>query len=244
MIDPASQLTPPQAHDLIPPALDIYLHLGDLVSLGHWALVAIDKMGGPNIASEIGEWFAGDWQEVSRSADALTRLGAFCTTAAQGIGDGAGLVARTWDGQAADAATAYFTTLAKNLSDMKTHFDDIADQFEKTAFGVKELANAAGSLVESLADYAIIAGISLAAAFLTSFTGAGAVAGGAGAGYSIYKGAMTIRELLEIRAKVWNACEVVLGLTAGSLSALEGFSTQKLPGAYDNPLVGDRTRSN
>jgi hypothetical protein len=48
-VDPSGVLTPPVSHELIPPALDFYLHLGDLVSLGHWALVAVDHMGGPNI---------------------------------------------------------------------------------------------------------------------------------------------------------------------------------------------------
>lgn len=120
---------------------------------------------------------------------------------------------------------------------MQVHLDDIAQQFESTAFGVKELASSVGSLVESLVDYTIMAGIELAAAAATSWTVVGGIAGSAGAAYSIIRGALVVREILEIRATVWTACEAVLGLIAGSLSAIRGFSTLKLPAADDNPLV-------
>lgn len=85
MDDPSAALTPPEAHSLVPGPVDTLLHIGDLVSLGHWTLVAIDRMGGPNIAAEIGDWFAGDWEAVSRSADALRKLGSFCHLAARGV---------------------------------------------------------------------------------------------------------------------------------------------------------------
>lgn len=236
-MDPSVELTPPVAHALIPPALDFYLHIGDLVSLGHWALVAIDFMGGPNIPQEVGEWFAGDWQEVSRAADALTKLGAFCSTASDGVKAEITRLERSWEGEASEAAVEYFTGLSSVLWQMKPNFDDIADQFQDTAFGVKELANAAGSLVETLADLAIVAGVSLAAAFASSWTGVGAAIGTAAAEYAVVRGVLVVKELLEIRAKVWNVCEAVLGLIAGSLSALEGFSTVPLPAGYDNLLV-------
>lgn len=237
MDDPALVLAPPEADPLIPAALDTYLHVGDLISLGHWAMVAIDKMGGPNIPQEVGEWFAGDWSEVARSADALRRLGEFCDQTAEGIAADLGVLRATWDGKAATAATTYFTDLSEALKTQRANFDDIASQFESTAFGVKEMANAVGSLVESLADYAIAAGISLAAAAASSWTVVGGIAGASGAAYSIYKGAKVIGELLDIRAKVWVACEALMGLIAGSLSSIQGFSSVRLPGAYNNSQV-------
>lgn len=90
--------------------------------------------------------------------------------------------------------------------------------------------------MESLADYAIAAGISLATAAASSWTVVG-IAGASGAAYSIYKGAQVIQELLDIRAKVWLACEALLGLLAGALSALDGFTNAALPGGYNNSQV-------
>jgi hypothetical protein len=235
--DPSAVLTAPQAEPLIPPAMDTFLHLGDLISLGHWALVAIDKMGGPNIAQEVGEWFAGDWSEVSRSADALRKLGEFCDVTAQGITADLEKLRVTWDGNAAAAASTYFLGLADSLAAQQANFDDIASQFDSTAFGVKEMANAVGSLVESLADWAIAAGISLAAGAASSATVIGGILGAGGAGYSLWQGGKVVKEILEIRAKVWVACEALLGLIAGSLSSIEGFSTVELPGAYNNTQV-------
>ena len=234
MDDPAAQLIAPVADPLIPPAMDVYLHIGDLISLGHWAMVAIDKMGGPNIPQEVGEWFSGDWSEVAKAADALRRLGDFCDAAGDAVTKELATLDATWDGKAAAAASTYFTNLASTLTMQVSNFEDIASQFDSTAFGVKEMANAVGSLVESLADYAIAAGISLAAAAATSWTIVGGIAGASGAAYSIYKGAKVIQELLEIRAKVWVACEALMGLIAGSLSSIEGFTSEQLPGAYNS----------
>lgn len=237
MDDPAAKLTAPVADPLIPAALDTYLHIGDLISLGHWAMVAIDKMGGPNIPQEVGDWFAGDWSEVGRAADALRNLGDFCDAASRAVSEELGTLDTTWDGKAAAAASTYFTNLASTLSSQVSNFKDIAGQFDSTTFGVKEMANAVGSLVESLADYAIAAGISLAAAAASSWTIVGGIAGGAGAAYSIYKGAKVIQELLDIRAKVWVACEALIGLIAGSLSSIQGFTSEQLPGAYNSGTV-------
>ncbi len=234
MIDPTAALTTPVATPLIPSAMDTFLHIGDLISLGHWAIVAIDKMGGPNLSVEIGEWFAGDWEEVGRAANALENLGTFCQKSSDAVNEELAALLGGWDGKAAAAAETYFSNVASQLSAMKANFDDIASQYETTAFGVKEFANAVGSLVESLIDYAIAAGISLAAAAASSWTVVGGIVGGGAAGYSIYKGAKIVAEILDIRAKVWTACEALLGLIAGSLSSLDGFTTEQLPGAYNN----------
>lgn len=235
--DPARTLVAPTADPLLPPALDAYLHIGDLISLGHWALVAIDKMGGPNIAQEIGEWFAGDWEEVTRSASALEHLGEFCDATSEGVRSELEHALAGWDGKAADAASSYFGDLADALATQAGNFRDIARQYTGTAFGVKELASAVGSLVESLVDYAIAAGISLAAAAASSWTIVGGLAGGAAAGYSIVRGAQTIKLILEIRAKVWTACEALMGLIVGPLAAIDGFTSIELPGSYDHPSV-------
>lgn len=237
MRDPAATLTPPVADALIPPAMDVFLHIGDLISLGHWAMVAIDKMGGPNIPQEVGEWFAGDWTEVGKAADALRNLGEFCDVAADGVTKELATLDATWDGKAAAAASIYFTNLADTLGEQVANFDDIASQFDGTAFGVKEMANSVGSLVESLADYAIAAGISLAAAAASSWTIVGGIAGGAGAAYSIVKGAKIVKEILEIRAKVWTACEALMGLIIAPLASIQGFTSVQLPGAYNNETV-------
>lgn len=237
MADPAAVLTAPEAHPMLPPALNTYLHIGDLVSIGHWAMVAIEFMGGPKIPEEVGKWFAGDWAEVSRSADALRKLGTFCEAMGDEVVGATNTVRADWDGAAAGAAADYFLRLAGGLRRQKTNFDDIAHQYEKTAFGVKELASACGSLLESLIDWAIAAGISLAAAAASSWTVVGGVLGSGAAGYSIYRGAMTVKEILEIRAKVWTACEALIGLISGPLGSLNGFTAVALPAGYDNPQV-------
>lgn len=236
-VDPATTLAEPVANQLIPPAMDQFLHIGDLLSLGHWAFVAIDMMGGPDIPEAVAEWFAGDWSEVSRAADAMRHLGEFCTVAAGSITFADDQVLKTWSGRAASSADSYFDGLSASLTAQAPNFTSIGGQFETAAFGVQELANAAGSLVETLADYAIMAGISLAAAAASSWTIIGGIIGGGSAAYAIARGVKTIAELMDIRAKVWMCCEALMGLIAGPLSVIKGFSSVQLPLPYDHPDV-------
>ncbi len=236
MTDPQTVLTPPVATDPIPPLADTFLHIGDLISLGHWGFKAIDLMGGPNIPEEVGEWFAGDWSEVSKSADALRNLGDFCGIAAENLEAKSETCTASWHGKAATAASAYFLDLSSALSGQRAHFHDIATQYDGTAFGVRELAVACGSLVEALADYCIAAGIALAAA-ATNFWNPVGWGAGAGAAYSIAKGAETVKQIIEIRAAVWTGCELLMGLIAGSLSSIRGFTEVELPAAYDHRQV-------
>ncbi len=236
-VDPATALVEPVADPLIPAAMDQFLHIGDLLSLGHWAFVAIDMMGGPDIPEQVAEWFAGDWSEVSRAADAMRHLGDFCSVAAGSITFAGDQVQQTWDGRAATAADTYVDGLSSALSAQAPQLSSIGGQFDTAAFGVQELANAAGSLVETLADWAIAAGISLAAAAASSWTIIGGIIGGGSAAYSIAKGVKTVAEIMEIRAKVWMVCEALMGLIAGPLSVIKGFSSVQLPLPYDHPDV-------
>ncbi|MEO5609179.1 MAG: hypothetical protein ABIQ61_05705 [Ornithinibacter sp.] len=236
MADPAAELTAPVATPAIPASFDTLLHVGDLISLGHWALKAIDLMGGPNLAEEVGEWFAGDWSEVSESADALRNLGDFCVVAAEEVRGDAEVCMEHWSGNAAADASTYFFALADRLQEQRGNFTELASQYDGVAFGVKELANAVGSMVESLIDWAIAAGVSLLAAAANSWNpfGWGAAAG---AGFSIYKGTQVVTEILEVRAKVWTACEALMGLATLPLAGIASFSAVELPGAYDHRQV-------
>ena len=85
MRDPSVVLTAPQAEPLIPENLNAALHLSDLISIGWWANWILKSATEVDVYGEIGSWFAGDWAEVSRSGDALAKLGDFCTASCEAL---------------------------------------------------------------------------------------------------------------------------------------------------------------
>lgn len=234
--DPASALTEPVATVTTPDLVETFCNLSDLLSLGHWALEAIDLMGGPDIPEKVGEYFAGDWQAVSKSADAMRRLGLFASLAAQDVRAGLADCREQWHGNASDAAAAYFLGLADDVAAQQGPLDEMAGHVETTAEAVKALATGCGDAVESLADYAIATGISLAAA-ATNFWNPIGWGGAASAAYSIARGADKVLEIIDACTYVYDACAGIEGLIAGALAELEGFENTPLPQGYDHGLV-------
>lgn len=237
MIDPSTELTPPVVDPLIPTALDEILHVADYLSLGHWALVAFEKMGGESITDVWGGAFAGNWQEVSKAGNAMEKLGAFCQTAATGMRQELATLNAKWDGQAATSAMTYFRTVITELETQKGNFDAIAEQYQQAATGIKAGADAIGGLVELLFDLVIAAGIELAAAAASSWTVVGPILAGGALVATIAKGIKTVNEIASAYGAAVQLADGFLGLLLPWITQIENFQTVALPGAYDHPKV-------
>lgn len=237
MTDPALELTAPVADPLIPSTFDEILHVADYLSLGHWALVAFEKMGGGSITDIWGTAFAGDWEEVSKAADAMAKLGAFCQSAATGMRQELETLNAKWDGQAATSAMNYFRTLITELESQKDNFDAIAEQYQQAAVGIKGLADTIGGLIELLFDLVIAAGIELAAAAASSWTIIGPVLAGSALAATVLKGIKTINEIASAWGTAVTFADGFLGLLLPWITQIENFETVALPGAYDHPRV-------
>ncbi|GAA2341345.1 hypothetical protein [Dactylosporangium salmoneum] len=60
-------------------------------------------------------FFAGGWEAYARAGDALAHLGDFCETTAANLGYIAADLDEGWDGNASDAAVAYFSGVAQTV---------------------------------------------------------------------------------------------------------------------------------
>jgi hypothetical protein len=83
----------------------------------------------------------------------------------------------SWDGNASDAAYQYFSELAADISAQRLPLHDIGENYHEAAIGAWELSNQLGNILQALADWAIIAGVSAAAGTATAGTGVGAIFG-------------------------------------------------------------------
>ena len=217
MTDPSAVLTTPVAHEPIPESLDAYLHIADLISLGHWALKAIDMMGGPNLPDEMGGRRVLGHGEKKRKKEKKK--------------------------ERKKERVFFFLKYRPSLDgiddDQQVNFEDIAGQFDSTAFGVYEMSKAVGDMVESLADYAIAAGVSLAAAAATSERRSWAA--------SLVGALQDIRSTRALRSsrKSWSSAprsgtcaRRCSASSPGSLGSIQGFTAERLPAGYDNRVVG------
>ncbi len=234
MENPSSVLTPPEAVKIIPEPLDTVLHLDQFISLGHWAFVAIDKMGGGNLPELLGTAVAGDWTVVAKASDALTKLGVFSERAAAGIRSDWDAVDLAWDGGAAAAARTYFATVASEVAALQSSLDTIAGDLRQTAYGVYSTGVAIGNALEALVDYAIAAGIEYAIAAATSETVVGGIIFGIAGTYSVVRGALLVKQIIEYHGLMMIGVDALTGILAGTLGTLRDFEAVRLPGGYVN----------
>lgn len=229
MRDPSVVLTAPEAEPLIPEALSAVLNLSDLLSAGWWANVFLDSVCHVDVYDSVGTWFAGDWAEVSRSGDALTKLGRFCTASSEGLREEVRAIERGWRGPGSYEARVYLLNLASALEWQSGEFARLGHDYQQAATGVKGMADCVGGLVNELVDWAIAGGVAAAVGVATAETGVGAVVGGGGAALAAYKVGRVVAEILEWHGKVMLAVDGTVGLMAGTLSTLRGFNAVGLP---------------
>lgn len=246
MDDPSKELLPPRAHDQMPAALDHVLHLPDLASLAQWTSVLIDwathqTWAGPvDLADFLGKEWAGDWRQVSKAADALTKLSKFSRAASSGVSGDDATVMATWEGNAADAADKYFTRFAKQLGEVETALNQLSNDYQSIAFGVYENANATGAGVESVIDLAIAAGIEagvdmlLAELKFAPGVAVFSVAVALDVGMMLAK----VSEVVGHVSTAWSVIDGVMGSMAEACGVLAKFRRLELPpDPYDFKLA-------
>lgn len=175
---PTSRLRTPATPEEFRSPMGLVDDVGDYVSPTGLVAKITELAVGVNPLEEAGEWFAGDWEKYAECAEAWGNLAGFCRDLAANIEAGNHELSRTWDGQAADAAHAYFGSLHGHLHGIAGSLESMREQYLVAAHGVWSTAKAVGQLIGTIFDVAATAVIILAAGASASWTGAGVVLGG------------------------------------------------------------------
>ena len=234
---PVDALTPPVAVAPIPDLVNNILGGKQYISPSYWVGWVMEKVCGVNPWGWIAEQFAGDWNAAAEASDALNKLAEFNTRYASVVREQTKtLIPDQWDGNAAEQASAYFTSVAATLQEQVDALKGVASQFHSLAAGMEEMAQALQSLCQDLADLLIVIGISAAATAATSWTGIGAIIGGSATAVEIAAAIKLWYLILDAHDAAWAAVQAFTGLTAGYLGALDGMAKHPLPtAAYDHP---------
>ena len=235
---PSALLTTPSATEPMPDIAQMILGWQDKISIAYGINWAIEQVCGYNFFEEFSKDFTGDWHGVSEAGYALRKLGDYCASYGSKVQIDMAVMLAGWDGNAADAAEAYFTDLAQRITDMQSALDDLAKGYQQTATGIYLAGQTMQSAIQELCDLLIALGLELLATASTSWTGVGAVIGGAASAYTAWEARQVWLEVVKWHGRAVAAAQGMSGLCASGLSLVHGLQSKPLPGgAYDNTLA-------
>ncbi|MDH6680567.1 uncharacterized protein YukE [Rhodococcus sp. LBL1] len=231
-------LKDPVASDPVPDLVENILGAAQYMSPTYWFNEAAKMVCGTDPMAWIASQFAGDWEAVQRAGVAIESLGQFDSEYAQYIDRGVTGIPDYWRGDAADAASKYFTEYAAAIKNQSHDLAQVGEQFQQIAIGMYEAANAVKGLWQALFDWLIELGITFAAAMVTGPTGIGAVVGMAAAAAEIAAATAVWRRAVEVTGQAWDGAQGTIGLITGYASGLENIPIHELPRAsYDHEGV-------
>lgn len=189
MDDPTVVLTAPKAADPAQGGVDFFSPTKILgyLSPSKWVLDLVKQITGVDVLAELISPFVGHWDRVSAYGDALGKV----SQCLQGVSANVSSVGDTldarWDGNAADAAHAFFGSVSASLRLQSDAFVEAGERYQQLAVGMWHQHVAAGHLLTDVLDTTVEVSIWAAVGAATSETGVGAAAGYAMAAYKTLK---------------------------------------------------------
>ena len=237
--DPTGWLMEPVPKNPVPTTFDAALNMASWLSLGHWALVALDKADGSfDLQQQVQEWLVGDWEHVAVAAAAMRNLKGYVESVERGVTVYADAADRVWDGRAAEEAADYFLDVAASLQDAANKLEIAAKGYDDVADGVYGVAKDVGTLVETLIDLLIAAGVSAAATVAGSWTLIGAAIGTAATFYGITRIVETIQLIITTIKGAMTFVDVFSDVVLGLLGSAGDWHEVTVPASFDNRVVG------
>ncbi|MBW0252534.1 WXG100 family type VII secretion target [Cellulomonas sp. PS-H5] len=235
MSDPSRELVVPVPSAPIPDFVETVMNFPDLISPSYWLLRIIQEVCGTDPVAWVAEHFSGDWERMSTASSALEHLGEYHEAMAVELRHARETFRAGWTGEAAEAASAYFSRLEDAVNNQAGPLRDIAREVDNVAQGMKSTQATLESLMGMMLDWALAAAVSAAAAAASSWTVVGGIVGGGATAFSIAQAARTWMQVVQVHGNAVAMMNGVVGLSAGFLGSIHGFSTQPLPsGSYTN----------
>lgn len=189
MDDPTLVLTPPVATDPAHGGIDFLSPAKVLsyLSPSKWLLELIKELTGVDVLSELISPFVGHWDRVSAYGDALGKISQCLQGVSANVSSVGDSLDVRWDGNAADAAHAYFGSVGSTLRQQSDAFVEAGERYQQLAVGMWHHRMAAGHLLTDVLDTALEISIWAAIGAATAETGVGPVVALAMALHRTYK---------------------------------------------------------
>ena len=239
VVRPDSTLVEPQADDPMPFMVS-FVAGGNYASPAYYVSWIVKEATGFDVFGWASEKVTGDWEGVGKAASAAGNLSRFNTAFAQEINtqwqQSAGA---TWHGNAARNAEQNFTHLASCIKFQVSPLEDIERQLTNISTGMRELGRLIGDILQDISDWAILAGISLAAEAALASTGVGSIIAVQQAALTALYFAQIVKRAADLVKLVNKAYKAIYGVI-GVLNTLSSQTTpDNLPplpkASYDFP---------
>ncbi|MDR0626116.1 MAG: hypothetical protein LBG11_02455 [Bifidobacteriaceae bacterium] len=230
----SDELTVPCPAEPIPDLADFIINNGPtaLISPSFWILEILKMFnGGVNPLDGALQSVSGDWNQAMEAAEALKKLAAFYNSLASDLRAKRNGLPEYWEGNAADAAAAYFEKLASAVDEIPSALKDASGEFNAVAVGMYEGAQAISGLLQSVADDLILMAVAAAATAASSWTGVGAIAGAAGLTVKAVALLVKIGMVTKYLDRMHVGVAAVSGLTAGYLGAIHAVDRFEAAGS-------------
>lgn len=238
MDEPTRHLVTPQPEASISAGYADPFDFFSILSPTEWIATFLTEITGWDPLGSISSSFMGEWAAFAKCGIAYRNLARACQDLGVNIQEGELRLDALWEGNANDAAHAYFCDLASKVSAMQFALDAAATDYADAARGAWLFANQAKDLLQAIVDSAVIVAACTAAGTALIETGVGAVVG---YGLAALEVARIVAFLARAQKIIQIAGMVIEGLTGGVMNlADQGGSLAKypLPGAaYDHPAV-------
>ena len=167
--DPASALTEPAEDGPISDLSQQIIDTGSWTSLSDVTLKII-KMCGEVIGVDLDlmglvkDKLAGDFGAIAKVRSAIENLGKFDQISATNIAEGADIMLKSWNGNAANAAKGYFAELHEGIDGRREALENTARKYTEILVSIQEFGAAIEGLITGLIDKALSAEAAVAAA--------------------------------------------------------------------------------
>ncbi|TLG14924.1 hypothetical protein FEK35_07190 [Nocardia cyriacigeorgica] len=240
MSQPQEHLTEPQAEQ---PVSDeaAFLLGANFVSPSYALFGVIEKIIHVKIPDWLASQIGGDWEAVSRAANAAGNLAKFNTSYAESLTTNwQSILDDSWKGNAAASAKDYFAVLASSLNYQVGPLNTIDQELQKVANSMANLSRVLGDLVQILVDDAIIWSIEALVALGPNPDPTGASRAAALAAMAVTAVAMA-KTFLHMVGKVTAVYDSFVAIWALLEHQVRGAGPEKLPTlgekAYNHPGV-------
>lgn len=145
----------------------------------------------------------GDYDSLSRNADALRHLARCDTLSATAVQQDVRAMLASWHGNAADAAENYFVTVSNAFEDRATSLGSAADGFDGVSTALEVLANDLSGALQDAIDAILVAAASAATAgCLVEVPVIDLIAAAVG-GYEGYRAARAVERFVHLCQHAW-----------------------------------------
>lgn len=213
--------------------------ISNWLSPSYWSLEAVKFVfqTEKDPLEQVLSWFTGDWASYAKCGEMWANSGSGLKCVTDNLVAGNAKLDQSWNGNAADAAFAYFDTLHKEIEKLGEGMKELETHYREVSLACFETLGLIKGLLTAMADSLILIEVEVAAGTLLAETGIGAIVGYSLAVLEVIKVIRLWQQVTEAYAAAEQSVKIAVA-AAAALTGTFGIALEDLPApgdSYDHP---------